>query len=120
MSLINNFNFEMQDTQGARPHAKQGSSRRKLSSNFENLEGSFSSSHFQANEESNKLINCGTTICNQIVWKHFVDGDWKNSIWDEREIKKPVHAEEIAVEIGMEILDLLISETTSEICSNFN
>ncbi|KAF3336979.1 DUF761-associated sequence motif [Carex littledalei] len=108
------------DAQGAGQHAKQGSSRRKLSSNFENLEGSFSDSHFEANEESNKLISCGTTICNQIVWKHFVDEDLKNSIWVEREIKKPVHAEEIAVEIGMEILDLLISETTSEICSNFN
>lgn len=116
MSLVNNFNFEMQDAQGGRPHAKQRSSRRKLSSNFENLEGSFSASHIEANEESNKLINCGTTF----IWKHFVEEDWKKSIWVEREIKKAVDAEEIAVEIGLEILDLLISETTSEISSNFN
>lgn len=111
----------MQDQQGARPQAKQPSSRRKLSSNFESLEGegSFSPSNFQANEENNKSTNCGITLRDQIILKRFVEEDLKNSIWVEREIKKPVHAEEVATEIGLSILDHLLSETTSEICSNF-
>ncbi|KAJ1695571.1 hypothetical protein LUZ63_012269 [Rhynchospora breviuscula] len=105
---------------GATPQAKKQSSRRKLSSNFENLEGSFSSSNFQVKEVSNLQTNCRITSCDSTVVKYYVEEDLKNSVWVEREIMKAVHAEEIAIEIGMKILDLLLSEATAEICSNFN
>ncbi|KAJ4786408.1 Ribonuclease H [Rhynchospora pubera] len=105
---------------GATPQAKKQSSRKKLSSNFENLEGSFSSSNFQIKEVSNLQTNCRITSCDSTVVKYYVEEDLKNSVWVEREIMKPVHAEEIAIEIGIKILDLLLSEATAEICSNFN
>ncbi|KAJ4804931.1 Ribonuclease H [Rhynchospora pubera] len=105
---------------GATPQAKKQSSRRKLSSNFENLEGSFSFSNFQVKEVSNLQTNCRIASCDSTVVKYYVEEDLKNSVWVEREIMKPVHAEEIAIEIGIKILDLLLSEATAEICSNFN
>ncbi|KAJ4779359.1 Ribonuclease H [Rhynchospora pubera] len=105
---------------GATPQAKKQSSRRKLSSNFENLEGSFSFSNFQVKEVSNLQTNCRISSCDSTVVKYYVEEDLKNSVWVEREIMKPVHAEEIAIEIGIKILDLLLSEATAEICSNFN
>ncbi|KAJ3688122.1 hypothetical protein LUZ61_017286 [Rhynchospora tenuis] len=104
---------------GAIPHAKNQSSRRKLSSNFENLEGSFSSRNCQANEVSNFQTCCRTTSCDSTIVKYYVEEDLKNSVWVEREIMKPAYAEEIAIEIGIKILDLLLSEATDEICSNF-
>jgi hypothetical protein len=109
----------MQDAEGGRSsQGKHRSSRRKHSSNFENLEGSFSPSNFQPNDECNKLKKWGITFCDQTDFKHFVEEDLKNSTWVEKEIKKPMHAEEISVEIGLAILNELLSET-SEICSNF-
>jgi hypothetical protein len=83
------------------------------------LEGSFSPNNFQANDEGNKSNKCGITFRDQTFLKHFVEEDLKNSIWVEKEIKKSMHAEEISTEIGLAILDQLLSETTSEICSNF-
>ncbi|KAJ3676356.1 hypothetical protein LUZ60_003768 [Juncus effusus] len=99
---------------------KQQSSRRKLSSNFEDITNF---EPFSIDKQINKSIKPemkfrdASKFCGHIC--KIVEKDLKESIWTEKEMRSSIYGEEISAEIGLEILDQLILEATYEFCCNF-